>query len=87
MNTKNLLVTKVIDDIAKAPVPDDVKIKALDGIIKLIKNDVYAEKCLFEFDREHKGERELIDELCMWSGTDQGHEFWEKLDHIIYGRD
>jgi len=86
INTAGLLVTKVINDIAKSPlIEDENKIKALNGIIKMIKDDEYAKEVKFEFDQLPNWIDTPLGEFVCWNDTDEGHGFWSKLDDILYG--
>jgi hypothetical protein len=83
INTAELLVTKVIDDIANACLPEADKLKALDDIIKMLKQPVYADHVDFKFEDIQDGANCLA-VLFTWWKSDLGYHFWGVLYAKIY---
>ena len=82
-----LNIIKVVDDISSCELlTDEVKLKALDDLLKMVKDERYAEKVGFDL-FEVAGifdERREIAYNHYWDQSDLGSEFWEKVNHIVY---
>ena len=73
----------ILEAIAKAPIPDEVKLKAVNDLEKMYVDKEYGSKCnvnrLQDNDRKHPNL--LIHHT--WFKSDLGLQFWEKMNQII----
>ena len=73
----------ILEAIAKATIPDDVKLKAVNDLEKMYADKEYGRRCgLSSFPR--------MDHVCpnlsvhhAFYASDLGMDFWDKMDQII----
>ena len=80
-----LLVTKVIDQIANCELLDDEKkIQALDDIIDMLKDQAYFKQVEFEF-VHIQPKYETLGGLFLWDRSKLGTSFWSNMYDILNG--
>lgn len=84
---KNLNIIKVVDDIASCELlTDEVKLKALDDLLKMVKDEKYAKKVDFDlfYEQSVTYPNDCVGENHVWCKSDLGTMFWGKLNQIVY---
>jgi hypothetical protein len=79
METK--LAVLVAEKIASALIPDNIKMQALNDILRMLKDEKYAQSVGF-----YKGRKPGTDPLLgmmHWGSTDLGFSFWNNMHKII----
>lgn len=73
----------ILEAIAKAPIPDEVKLKAVNDIEKMYSDNEYGGKCDIHPLSEKIIERPFLSIHHLWDKSDLGSEFWSKMNQII----
>jgi len=76
----------ILEAIAKAPIPDEVKLKAVNDLEKMYTDKEYGEKCdvWFWYNSVIIHESGMSLRLHhLWDRSDLGFKFWDKLVTII----
>lgn len=72
-------VVVVAERIADAPIPDSIKLQALDDLLRMLKDKEYAKRVEFV-----KQTFSPLSHMMIWSKTDLGFQFWYKIMLIIH---
>lgn len=72
----------ILEAIAKAPIPDEVKLKAVNDINRMYKDKAYLLKCIGSIDCKMY-DLPSVDLHHSWCNSDLGADFWYKIFSII----
>lgn len=73
----------ILEAIAKAPIPDEVKLKAVNDIEKMYVDKDYANLVWLGVASARMFERANLKVHHLWYKSDLGTEFWSKMNQII----
>lgn len=72
----------ILEAIAAAPIPDDVKLQAVKDIRRMYEDTDYAFDCECPCD-DSLYEKSNLQIHHLWERSDLGFNFWDKMDQII----
>lgn len=73
----------ILEAIAKAPIPDDRKLQAVNDIEKMYIDKEYGNGCFVNHLTIPVYNRACLQGHHYWAKSNLGHEFWQKMDKII----
>lgn len=73
----------ILEAIAKAPIPDDRKLQAVNDIEKMYTDKDYGKKCYIGNLSKVPFERARLGVHHLWKESELGAEFWSNINIII----
>jgi hypothetical protein len=66
--------------------PEDKKLLALEDLLRMSTDSEYADRTRFIGQMNHR-RKDSCSINHLWSGSDLGWDFWNRMDDILYGRE
>lgn len=73
----------ILEAIAKAPIPDEVKLQAVNDIERMYTDKEYGEKCFIGDLASLSFDKPSLSVHHLWNQSELGSEFWIKMNQII----